>query len=127
MPKNNRFNLRCLLCPNRGGVCIQCSFKSCRSTYHVTCAQKCGLQLLTVPEFQSYCLKHADPCRQMESPDPLSQTNNHFTNKNNADRLAVEAKDWITNTRHLFLQTNFSLSEYTAQSILIYWRLKKLE
>uniref|UniRef100_A0A1I7YJG0 PHD-type domain-containing protein n=1 Tax=Steinernema glaseri TaxID=37863 RepID=A0A1I7YJG0_9BILA len=36
--KQARKNMRCCVCRERTGACLQCSFKNCFRTFHVTCA-----------------------------------------------------------------------------------------
>ena len=46
-----RWNYFCILCKNRAvGACIQCSIKTCKVAYHVTCAFKRGLQMRAIIE-----------------------------------------------------------------------------
>jgi len=35
-----RFELKCYICHQQQGSCIQCDFKSCKKAYHVRCAIK---------------------------------------------------------------------------------------
>lgn len=120
---SSRFSLRCSLCTNRGGVCIQCKFKACRVAYHVTCAQKHGLQLISIPDFEvTYCLKHAGLARQNET---TPEKNNNRTN-NNRKNATDDPKEWLLKVRHRFLEHTLNIPQYTAQSLLCYWRLKKL-
>ena len=43
--QQSRWNLVCVLCNDRAGSCIQCSVRTCRVAYHVTCAFKRGLEM----------------------------------------------------------------------------------
>ena len=36
---SSRWNLLCVLCKDRVGSCIQCSVKTCKVAYHVTCGK----------------------------------------------------------------------------------------
>lgn len=40
----------CVLCKERGGSCIQCSVKTCKTAYHVTCAFKNNLEMRAIIE-----------------------------------------------------------------------------
>lgn len=64
----SRWSLVCVLCRNRKGACIQCSVKTCKTAYHVTCAFKHGLEMRAIIEdenaddgvkLRSYCQKHS--------------------------------------------------------------------
>jgi hypothetical protein len=46
----SRWNLVCVLCKERVGSCIQCSVKTCKVAYHVTCAFKRGLEMRAIIE-----------------------------------------------------------------------------
>ena len=47
---SSRWNLLCVLCKDRVGSCIQCSVKTCKVAYHVTCAFKRGLEMRAIIE-----------------------------------------------------------------------------
>ena len=47
---SSRLNLLCVLCKDRVGVCIQCSDKTCKDAFHVTCAFKHGLEMRAIIE-----------------------------------------------------------------------------
>lgn len=64
----SRWALICVLCRERVGACIQCSVKTCKTAYHVTCAFQHGLEMRAIIEegnaedgvkLRSYCLKHS--------------------------------------------------------------------
>lgn len=62
---SNRWALICCLCKEKTGACIQCSAKSCRVAFHVTCGLQCGLKMNTIlteadeVKFKSFCPKHS--------------------------------------------------------------------
>ena len=64
----SRWSLLCVLCKERMGSCIQCSVKTCKTAYHVTCAFKHNLEMRAIIEdesaedgvkLRSYCQKHS--------------------------------------------------------------------
>ncbi|XP_068608569.1 protein Jade-1 isoform X2 [Brachionichthys hirsutus] len=61
---SNRWALVCCLCKEKAGACIQCSAKSCRTAFHVTCGLHAGLVMNTIltdddeVKFKSYCPQH---------------------------------------------------------------------
>ncbi|KAG8192719.1 hypothetical protein JTE90_009742 [Oedothorax gibbosus] len=74
----SRWALICYICREKGGACIQCSVKQCKTAYHVTCAFENGLEMemKTTPidsaeqgvKMQSLCLKHCKPEIAEKSP-----------------------------------------------------------
>lgn len=48
--QQSRWALICVLCRERVGACIQCSIKTCKTAYHVTCAFKYGLEMKAIIE-----------------------------------------------------------------------------
>ncbi|XP_066528240.1 protein Jade-1 isoform X2 [Hoplias malabaricus] len=62
---NNRWALICCLCKEKTGACIQCSAKSCRIAFHVTCGLQFGLKMNTIltdddeVKFKSFCPMHS--------------------------------------------------------------------
>ncbi|XP_070295910.1 protein Jade-1 [Salvelinus sp. IW2-2015] len=61
---SNRWALTCCLCKDQTGACIQCSAKSCRTAFHVSCALQ-SLEMNTIlteqdeVKFKSFCPKHS--------------------------------------------------------------------
>ena len=46
----SRWSLVCVLCKEKMGACIQCSVKTCKTAYHVTCAFKHNLEMRAIIE-----------------------------------------------------------------------------
>ncbi|XP_068455862.1 protein Jade-1 isoform X3 [Clinocottus analis] len=61
----SRWALLCCLCREKAGACIQCSARSCRTAFHVTCGHQAGLEMTTLlmqddeVQFKSYCPEHS--------------------------------------------------------------------
>ncbi|XP_076467534.1 uncharacterized protein LOC143298551 [Babylonia areolata] len=64
----SRWSLTCCLCKEREGACIQCSIKSCKTAFHVTCAFNEGLLMRTILDergdsedvkLKAFCPKHS--------------------------------------------------------------------
>lgn len=95
----SRWALICVLCRERVGACIQCSVKTCKVAYHVTCAFKHGLEMRAIIEdenaddgvkLRSYCEKHSvtpkkercgsasedDECKRKKRKDMTSEEKN---------------------------------------------------
>lgn len=51
--QQSRWALICVLCRERVGACIQCSVKTCKTAYHVTCAFKHGLEMRAIIDEES--------------------------------------------------------------------------
>lgn len=51
--QQSRWALICVLCRERVGACIQCSVKTCKTAYHVTCAFKHGLEMRAIIDDES--------------------------------------------------------------------------
>ncbi|XP_045532052.1 PHD finger protein rhinoceros [Pieris brassicae] len=73
----SRWSLVCVLCRERKGACIQCSVKTCKTAYHVTCAFKYGLEMRAIIEdenaddgvkLRSYCQKHSVNSKKEKCP-----------------------------------------------------------
>ncbi|XP_013787364.1 protein Jade-3-like isoform X2 [Limulus polyphemus] len=65
---SRRWSLVCTFCQERKGCCIQCSVKTCKTAYHVTCAFKNNLDMKAIVggdrnddevKLRSYCKKHS--------------------------------------------------------------------
>lgn len=78
----SRWSLVCVLCRERKGACIQCSVKTCKTAYHVTCAFKHGLEMRAIIEdenaddgvkLRSYCQKHSVNSKQEKCPGSGSE------------------------------------------------------
>ncbi|XP_054754923.2 trichohyalin-like [Lytechinus pictus] len=71
----SRWALICVICRERTGACIQCSVKTCKTAYHVTCGFRNGLEMKTYLDdeadvrFRSYCQKHTKARREMDGID----------------------------------------------------------
>lgn len=75
----SRWALVCVLCRERVGACIQCSVKTCKTAYHVTCAFQHGLEMRAIIEdenaedgvkLRSYCQKHSVKKEPKNSANP---------------------------------------------------------
>lgn len=73
-----RWKLKCSLCRETKGACIQCDVKTCYAAFHVTCARKqkllCSMKLMPEQEEQplrAYCERHL-------LPDMMDFRNSYF-------------------------------------------------
>ena len=91
----SRWNLLCVLCKDRVGSCIQCSVKTCKVAYHVTCAFKRGLEMRAIIEdenaddgvkLRSYCQMHSMNQKRRESEDSDDDTKGKKKSKTAEER-----------------------------------------
>lgn len=61
-----RWKLRCYLCRQRKGCCIQCSHKTCCTSFHITCAKYAGFERIMkylnnegFYDMKAYCHRHS--------------------------------------------------------------------
>lgn len=73
----SRWRLRCSICKEPKGACIQCDIKSCYSAFHVSCARKqkflCSMKTLPDQEEQplrAFCERHL--------PQDMAETRNAY-------------------------------------------------
>ncbi|KAG0148574.1 hypothetical protein CROQUDRAFT_90071 [Cronartium quercuum f. sp. fusiforme G11] len=71
IPKQ-RWKLKCYICKQSSGACIQCSSRNCFQAYHVTCAQDSGLYLKMKPSAPVPVSGNSNGV--VESPQDSSQT-----------------------------------------------------
>lgn len=72
----SRWALTCCLCRERMGACIQCSVKTCKRAYHVTCGFENNLEMKTIMDYdsedgvklRSFCPKHSKKAHRKEAP-----------------------------------------------------------
>ncbi|CAO1345134.1 unnamed protein product [Diamesa serratosioi] len=106
----SRWALLCVLCRERVGACIQCSVKTCKTAYHVTCAFQHGLEMRAIIEdenaedgvkLRSYCQKHS--VNNKNKKDPKTSANNNIekdisSNTTNTTTTATTTSSTTTST-----------------------------
>lgn len=143
----SRWALICVLCRERVGACIQCSVKTCKTAYHVTCAFKHGLEMRAIIEdenaddgvkLRSYCEKHSksskkeksicsgsedDDCKRKKRKDMTSEEKNQAR----AIRLQeIEAEFYKhVSVKDVSLQMNLNVDFEALRYIFNYWKLKR--
>ncbi|XP_018327190.1 PHD finger protein rhinoceros-like [Agrilus planipennis] len=144
----SRWALICVLCRERVGACIQCSVKTCKTAYHVTCAFKHGLEMRAIIEdenaddgvkLRSYCEKHSkttkkekclaatagtsddDESKRKKRKDMTSEEKNQAR----AARLhEIEAEfDKHVTIKDVVMQVDVDVE--ALQYIYNYWKLKR--
>lgn len=141
----SRWALICVLCRERVGACIQCSVKTCKTAYHVTCAFKHGLEMRAIIEdenaddgvkLRSYCEKHSKSskkekgvCSGSEDEDFKKKKRKDMTseekNQARAARLQeIEAEFYkLVSIKDIGLPID--IDSDCLQSIYNYWKLKR--
>ena len=66
-----RRSLRCFLCKDEKGLCIQCSYKGCRRAFHAICAQRNDLEIefeydenKSILNKEAFCAQHTKKVRE---------------------------------------------------------------
>lgn len=90
VPKQ-RWGLRCYICQQKWGACIQCGNKTCFAAFHVTCARKSRLFLkmksqhggperMDASALKAYCDRHvpSDWKRENDVPNALADAKEYF-------------------------------------------------
>lgn len=84
----SRWALNCILCREKVGACIQCSVKTCKTAYHVTCAFQHGLEMRAIIEdehnedgvkLRSYCQKHSTTKTKKDGKSSSNKTSTAST------------------------------------------------
>ncbi|KAB7494936.1 PHD finger protein, partial [Armadillidium nasatum] len=140
----SRWALVCVLCRERRGACIQCSVKSCKTAYHVTCAFKHGLEMKAIIEdenaddvkLRSYCEKHSMTGKKDnsdgDSDSGLSNSQkkkrdltNEQKNQARAAKLRQIEAEFFNHVDVLQTSTFLDIDFETTETIFYYWKLKR--
>uniref|UniRef100_T1J3Y0 PHD finger protein rhinoceros n=1 Tax=Strigamia maritima TaxID=126957 RepID=T1J3Y0_STRMM len=147
----SRWALVCCLCRERSGACIQCSVKTCKTAYHVTCAFKNGLQMGAIfgdkkgteLKLRSYCPKHSKNREKSneESSDSESEIEERESKKKapkprlemNSEEKANGRDEKIKEIQQKFqdyveikdVVKAINVDEDMVDFILNYWKLKR--
>ncbi|XP_014664808.1 PREDICTED: protein Jade-1-like [Priapulus caudatus] len=113
----SRWNLVCYLCRERTGACIQCSVsggsqsgvKSCKTSFHVTCAFKEGLKMETVLDddegedegvkLKAYCAKHGGVHHRRKAAEGSRSPKKHDHKHDKHDKEHKDGKDMTEEER----------------------------
>nr|XP_023014025.1 PHD finger protein rhinoceros [Leptinotarsa decemlineata] len=140
----SRWSLVCVLCRERLGACIQCSVKTCKTAYHVTCAFKHGLEMRAIIEdenaddgvkLRSYCEKHSKSSKKEKSICSGSGEDDECKRKKRKD-MTSEEKNQARAMRLQEIEAEFfkhvtvkdisvHLDNDALQYIYNYWKLKR--
>lgn len=141
----SRWALICVLCRERVGACIQCSVKTCKTAYHVTCAFKHGLEMRAIIEdenaddgvkLRSYCEKHSksskkekstcsgsedDDCKRKKRKDMTSEEKNQAR----AARLQEIEAEFYKHVSVKDITVSIDIDVEALQYVYNYWKLKR--
>ncbi|XP_066153594.1 PHD finger protein rhinoceros [Euwallacea fornicatus] len=143
---SSRWALICVLCRERRGACIQCSVKTCKTAYHVTCAFKHGLEMRAIIEdenaddgvkLRSYCEKHSKSskkseksvCSGSEDDDSKRKKRKDMTNEEKnqarAARLQEIETEFFKHVTPKDVDVRTGVDADALQYIYNYWKLKR--
>ncbi|KAK9751351.1 Enhancer of polycomb-like [Popillia japonica] len=140
----SRWALICVLCRERVGACIQCSVKTCKTAYHVTCAFKHGLEMRAIIEdenaddgvkLRSYCEKHSKSskkeksvCSGSEDDDSKRRKRKDMTSEEKNQARAARLQEIESEFyKHVSVKdiVNIEIDNEALQYIYNYWKLKR--
>lgn len=140
----SRWALICVLCRERVGACIQCSVKTCKTAYHVTCAFKHGLEMRAIIEdenaddgvkLRSYCQKHSvsskkekSVCSGSEDDDSKRRKRKDMTSEEKNQARAARLQEIEAEfDKHVSVKDVMPLEVDSEglQFIYNYWKLKR--
>uniref|UniRef100_A0A671LXT8 Protein Jade-1 n=1 Tax=Sinocyclocheilus anshuiensis TaxID=1608454 RepID=A0A671LXT8_9TELE len=130
---SNRWALICCLCKEKTGACIQCSAKSCRVAFHVTCGLQCGLKMNTIlteadeVKFKSFCPKHSGMDWNEEEGDDDRPVKVQTKTRLSERKLRVQQ---LEDEFYRFVATDevaehLQLPLETVDFLFQYWKLKR--
>ncbi|XP_052283046.1 protein Jade-1-like [Dreissena polymorpha] len=145
----SRWALICCVCKERAGACIQCSVKSCKTAFHVTCAISDKLEMKTVlveekntaddVKLKAYCPKHSrkkdrrssesDPDSPRKSLNGSPVKESHMTEEERATlrarRLQRLEDEFFSLIDVADIAQQLDLPEDVVDLIFVYWKLKR--
>lgn len=144
----SRWALLCCICRERSGACIQCTVKSCKTAYHVTCGFKSGLQMQAIFEdesedegvkLKSYCPKHSKDKESSISSDSEDEITKKGSSHRTKAKISSEEKTNARAKRLKQIESSFfkyvkmdevgkaaSCAIETVQFVYHYWKLKRV-
>jgi len=109
---SQRWGLLCSVCKDKTGAPIQCSVKTCKTAFHVTCAFSQGYDMKTVVEesddavmLQAYCRKHSTESVKLKPRLRISRntkkdgTGGESDDDDEDDEMTEEEKDKLRKER----------------------------
>ncbi|KAK3577242.1 hypothetical protein CHS0354_030523 [Potamilus streckersoni] len=144
----SRWALICTICKERTGACIQCSVKSCKTAFHVSCAIQDNLEMKTIlvedeedpddaVKLKAYCPKH---CKKRDQNSSESETDSPRKSNSGTPRkdMTEEEIDHLRKEKLKQLKEEFYkcvdrakvadkliLDPEIVDLVFIYWKLKR--
>ncbi|EJD75338.1 bromodomain containing protein [Loa loa] len=140
-----RQRLRCIVCKQKVGACLQCSRKSCTRSFHVTCANAAGMEMRaeivdnpkrdggTEIRYTAFCHFH--------SADFVKSDGNDFSKqKKKVDEMMKKAREKLAASQAVIPPVSIptvpqeslkricekaNISEGVIRYIVAYWSLKR--
>ncbi|XP_014667075.1 PREDICTED: protein Jade-1-like [Priapulus caudatus] len=133
----SRWDLVCCVCQEKVGACIQCTVKSCKKAFHVTCGFTANLRmeqkLSDEPGEQGstywcgwagYCARHVITPRKKQDSAKRSPTKKETANERNARIYRVQ-QEFYKNTSIRSIASNLQADDADVDLICQYWKLKR--
>uniref|UniRef100_A0A2R5LP54 PHD finger protein rhinoceros n=1 Tax=Ornithodoros turicata TaxID=34597 RepID=A0A2R5LP54_9ACAR len=145
----SRWMLTCCLCREKSGACIQCSIKTCKRAYHVTCAFENSLEMKAIidenPEegvkLRSFCSKHSRKKDAHASSDSEGECRAQRRENHPGRReieMTSEEKDGVRLAKIQAIEAEFykhvntkdtvdtlSIDPVVVDFVFNYWKLKR--
>ncbi|XP_067136146.1 uncharacterized protein nwk isoform X2 [Centruroides vittatus] len=139
----SRWSLVCSLCKEKDGACIQCSVKTCKIAYHVTCAFMNGLEMKAIIgeteedgiKLKSFCRKHS---KQKDISDTESESSPKKRNRKVKKELTMSSGERKSNFRYKSDTSEFyngisvvniaeclKVDKIIVDFVYQYWKLKR--
>ncbi|KAK7097658.1 PHD finger protein rhinoceros-like isoform X2 [Littorina saxatilis] len=148
---SSRWALVCCLCKERVGACIQCSVKTCKTAFHVTCGFSNGLEMKTILDesdehdgvkLKAYCPKHTkkpdrghsesdtdsprkEGPRKEGPPSPKKELTQQERDNLRLKKLKSLEEEFYSVVDVAEVCQTLQLEEETVDLIFIYWKLKR--
>uniref|UniRef100_F1KS97 Peregrin n=1 Tax=Ascaris suum TaxID=6253 RepID=F1KS97_ASCSU len=142
-----RCRLRCIVCKQKMGACLQCSKKSCTRSYHVTCARAAGMELRAEEvknansdwgsdiKYLSFCHYHSntfnkenlttcDLSKKKKEVEAMMRAARRELQSNESTAPAISVPV-VPAHKVEEMRTNLGINAEVMRRLLVYWTLKR--